>query len=103
MWKNQEKVNSGKRSGSYEYQRDVYGHQRRVWVPRPTKVSFSGTTNLKGLREAGKQLCIKGASKLNEQALRTKILDQGLRFGFVDEDEYDDLLEGGSDSDFNKK
>ena len=43
---------------------------------------------------------IKGTSKLSEQVLRTKILDQGLRFGFVDEAEYEDLLEGGSD--FNK-
>jgi len=103
---NQEKVHIPKPGhsrgpGTWEMKRLFNGRQKRVWVGIPPVVSYSGTTNLAGLKEAGKQLCFKGAAKMTGKALRTKILDQGLRFGFVDEDEYDDLLEGGSD--FNKK
>ena len=94
VW-NQEKVHiSGRSSGQWQYQRDAYGRNQRVWVATLQKVSYSGTTNLAGLKEAGKQLHIKGASKKSKKDLLTKILDQGLRFGFVDEDDYEDLLDG---------
>ena len=85
----------------------ISGRHRGQWrnVATPQKVSYSGTTNLAGLKEAGKQLHIKGASNKSKKDLLTKILDQGLRFGFVDEDDYEDLLDGKiieSESDFNK-
>jgi hypothetical protein len=68
-------------------------------------VSYSGKIDLNGLREAGKQLRIKGAYRMSKKNLLTKILNQGLRFGLVDEDDYEDLLDGkiiNSDSDFKK-
>jgi hypothetical protein len=105
QWNNQDKVHIskpryGRGAGTWEVRTMFNGRQKRVWVEVPQKVSYSGTTNLAGLKEAGRQLGFKGISNLTKMALRTKILKQGLRYGFVTEDEFDDLLEGPSD--FNK-
>ena len=94
VWKNQPKVHIPRRSGYYYHQANSIG-----------EVSYSGVNNLNGLKEAGKQLAFKGVAKMSKKNLLTKILDQGLRFGFVDEDDYEDLLDGKiieSESDFNK-
>ena len=86
VWKDQLQVHA-RRMNRYDGQASQY-------------VSYKGITDLKGLREAGKQLHIKGYSKMKTEDLKAKIIDEGLRFGFVDDDEYDDLLE--DDSGFNK-
>ena len=106
-WSNKKKVHYSKprghrrAPGGWGHRTLKNGRTKRVWVPTPQTTSYSGKTDLAGLREAGRQLCITGAGSKSAKVLRTKILDQGLRYGFVDEDEYEDLLDGGSD--FNKK
>jgi len=99
VWKDQLQVHAGRMDRSHEYTY-IDGYNRRVVVEKPKYVSYKGITDLKGLREAGKQLHIKGYSKMKTEDLKAKIIDEGLRFGFVDDDEYDDLLE--DDSGFNK-
>jgi hypothetical protein len=89
---NLERVHYSGNARNYEY------HKRAN--RNSLKENFSGPANVTGLRKAGKQLHVKGAAKLPPTILKKKILEQGLRYGFVTEDEFDDLLEGPSD--FNK-